>query len=150
MIINLSRMYFFQSNPTSVSKAEALRNKILSLTSANPNATTQPSSTPSHSPFVAVPLHRVNYAPIGPHLIGSYEVWVPIESFAAVFGWFMLNRDDLSILVHPLTRHDVRDHTERAMWMGEKLPLDTSKLPVERAEVALQYPELGIGYSKKV
>eukprot|EP00026_Physarum_polycephalum_P010852 Phypoly_transcript_11034.p2 GENE.Phypoly_transcript_11034~~Phypoly_transcript_11034.p2 ORF type:complete len:128 (-),score=15.03 Phypoly_transcript_11034:816-1199(-) len=96
-------VYFFQSNPTSVAKAEALRNKILSLTSANPNAPTQP--PPSNPLFVAVPLHTVNYTPVGPHLIGSYEVWVPIESFAVVFGWFTLNRDDLSILVHPLTRY---------------------------------------------
>jgi len=150
-------VYFFQSSPSSVTKAESLRNKILSLSPSN-SISTPPSSSPSTSSslsspssshLVAVPLHRVNYAPIGPHLIGSYEVWVPIESFAEIFGFFTLNRNDLSVLVHPLTRHEVRDHNERAVWMGEKVPLDLSKLKEEREDIPLQYPELGLGYSKK-
>ena len=46
----------------------------------------------------------MNMRPIGPHPIGSYEVWAPKEYFAHAMSFFMLNRDELSILVHPLTR----------------------------------------------
>ena len=45
--------------------------------------------------FVAVPLHSVNQGPMGPHVVGSYEVWVPKESFADVFGYLALNRGEL-------------------------------------------------------
>lgn len=45
--------------------------------------------------FVAVPLFRVNMEARGPHPIGSYEVWVPSETFGAVYGWLCLNRGQL-------------------------------------------------------
>ena len=42
-----------------------------------------------------MPLHSVNQGPMGPHVVGSYEVWVPKESFADVFGYLALNRGEL-------------------------------------------------------
>ena len=79
----------------------------------------------------------------------SYEVWVPRESFAAAFSWFTLHRGNLSVLVHPLTRHELLDHTERAVWMGDSVPLDLSQLSPLLDHVPLQYLELGLGYSLK-
>jgi aromatic ring-cleaving dioxygenase len=35
----------------------------------------------------------------------------------------MLNREDLSILVHPLTGDSVADHTRFALWLGSPVPL---------------------------
>jgi DOPA 4,5-dioxygenase len=35
----------------------------------------------------------------------------------------MLNRDELSILLHPETGDDYRDHTAHACWFGALLPL---------------------------
>ncbi|KAG9001592.1 hypothetical protein FRB93_012018 [Tulasnella sp. JGI-2019a] len=78
--------------------------------------------------FIAVPLFRVNDGPMGPHPIGSYEIWCPMESFASVYSYLALNRGDLrlvslyawlnmrglmtivkfSIFIHPLTRDEVR------------------------------------------
>ncbi|KAI8927240.1 DOPA-like domain-containing protein [Entophlyctis helioformis] len=100
--------------------------------------------------FVAVPLKTVNREPRGPHPIGSYEVWVPAEHFARVYGWFVLNRPkELKVLLHPLTRHELLDHTERAVYLGgpAALPLKLDELGDVLDHVPLQYPELGLGYS---
>ncbi len=35
----------------------------------------------------------------------------------------MLNRDGLTILLHPETSNDYRDHTAHAAWLGAVLPL---------------------------
>jgi len=40
----------------------------------------------------------------------------------------MLNRDGLTILVHPETGDDVPDHRDHALWLGAKLDLDISFL----------------------
>ncbi|KAF3928729.1 hypothetical protein AA313_de0207195 [Arthrobotrys entomopaga] len=48
--------------------------------------------------------------------------------FGAFIPWLMLHRGPLSVLVHPNTGHELHDHTVNAIWLGEKLPLDTSIL----------------------
>lgn len=98
--------------------------------------------------FITVPL-RINYTPVGPHPIGSYEVWCPWEYFAKAYNWFLLKRGDLSVLVHPLTKFEILDHTERAVWMGKSYSLKLDALTWEYDEIPLQYPELGLGYSAK-
>ncbi|CAG8619576.1 2333_t:CDS:2 [Paraglomus brasilianum] len=128
-------VYFFQDNETNKASALALRQRILDLV--------------EEGFFHPVPLGRWNYAPIGPHTIGSYEVWCPKEHFSRVYSWFLLNRGPHSILIHPLTKEEVRDHSERAAWMGTPVPLDLSKLSVELDELPRQYPDLGLGYSAK-
>lgn len=40
----------------------------------------------------------------------------------------MQNHGNLSVLLHPLTRYEVLDHTHRAMFLGKELPLDVSVL----------------------
>ena len=53
--------------------------------------------------------------------------------FGAFIPWLAIYRGPLSALVHPNTvgeagvshaEADLRNHTERAIWMGERLPLD--------------------------
>jgi DOPA 4,5-dioxygenase len=99
--------------------------------------------------FTAIPLDRVNSEPVGPHPIASYEVWVPQEYFARFYSWILLNRPrELSILLHPLTREEVRDHTERAVFLGDwRLPLKTAALSDLLPKVPAQYPHLNLGYS---
>jgi aromatic ring-cleaving dioxygenase len=54
--------------------------------------------------------------------------------FGAFIPWLVINRGPLSVLIHPNTVDPVtgegtegeRNHTQRATWMGERLPLDTS------------------------
>ncbi|KAH9996680.1 DOPA-like domain-containing protein [Russula compacta] len=114
--------------------------------------------------FVAVPLWRVNLGPEGPHPAGSYEIWCPSESFASVFSYLCMNRGELSVLVHPLTKEEVRvsffrgipsppvsgDHETRNAWLGPSFPLDLSALPVKSKTIPLQYASLKLGYSSKV
>ena len=47
--------------------------------------------------------------------------------FGAFIPWLVINRGPLSALVHPNTvveGEDERNHTQRATWLGEKIPLD--------------------------
>ncbi|KAG6827675.1 hypothetical protein H0H92_010806 [Tricholoma furcatifolium] len=92
--------------------------------------------------FVAVPLFRVNTEPMGPHPMtdveaGSYEIWVPSETFASVFSYLCMHRGDLS------------DHEFRNAWIGPSFALDLSALPLRDDEIPLQYPSLKLGYSSK-
>jgi DOPA 4,5-dioxygenase len=67
--------------------------------------------------------------PAGPHPRASFEVLFTREVFTEYVSWLMWARPpSLSILVHPLTRSQVQDHTARALWLGERLALDTSIL----------------------
>jgi aromatic ring-cleaving dioxygenase len=61
--------------------------------------------------------------PIGPHPQGMYQVVFMPEQFHPVVTWLMLHRRGLNILVHPETGNDLLDHTDHALWLGEKLPL---------------------------
>ena len=60
---------------------------------------------------------------IGPHLRSMYQVEFPTAMLGSFLPWLMLNRDGLAVLVHPETGNALRDHTEHAAWLGEKLPL---------------------------
>jgi len=73
-------------------------------------------------------LNHVNLGPIGPHTIGSFETCCNKTSISSSLTWFMENHGNLSILLHPLTRWEIRDHTERSMFLGLRIPLDLSAL----------------------
>lgn len=92
-----SDIYFAQKNADQHHSALELRDAILRLR--------------RDGAFVAVPLFRVNTEPMGPHPIGeqltrhtsmvlnhvkgSFEIWVPAETFASVFSYLCLNRGNL-------------------------------------------------------
>ncbi|KAH9977047.1 DOPA-like domain-containing protein [Lactifluus volemus] len=128
-------IYFHQKNELEHKAALELRDAVLCLR--------------RDGAFVAVPLWRVNLEPIGPHPVGSYEIWCPSESFSSVFSYLCMNRGDLSILVHPLTKEERKDHEFRNAWIGAPSPLDLSTLPVKSETVPLQYPSLKLGYSSE-
>jgi len=71
-----------------------------------------------------VQLGRWHDKPIGPHPKAMYQVAFLPEQFGKVVPWLMLNREGLDILVHPETGDDVGDHTDRSLWLGEKLELN--------------------------
>ena len=73
-------------------------------------------------------LGRWRDEPVGPHPVAMYQVAFEPAVFAEFVPWLMLNRRGLTILVHPDTGHDVPDHEDHPLWLGEKLDLDIDKL----------------------
>ena len=51
------------------------------------------------------------------------NIFTPAQ-FGAFIPWLVINRGPLSALIHPNTGDSERDHTQRATWMGERIPLD--------------------------
>ncbi|WP_316436856.1 DOPA 4,5-dioxygenase family protein [Leptolyngbya sp. NK1-12] len=70
-----------------------------------------------------VQLGRWHDRPIGPHSQAMYQVVFSLDQFAQVVPWLMLHRQGLDILIHPETGNDLADHTNHALWLGEKLAL---------------------------
>ena len=71
-----------------------------------------------------VRLGRWHDRPIGPHPQAMYQIAFLPDEFAKVVSWLMLHREGLDILVHPETGDDLVDHTDHAMWLGNKLDLN--------------------------
>ncbi len=65
---------------------------------------------------------------VGPHSRSMYQVSFSTQLFADFVPWLMVNHGDLAILIHPRTGDDLADHTDHALWLGEKLDLDLSIL----------------------
>ncbi len=71
----------------------------------------------------AVTLGRVHDGLVGPHARTMYQVAFDVPVFGNFVPWLMLNRQGLTVLVHPNTRDERRDHLVHALWMGEILDI---------------------------
>jgi aromatic ring-cleaving dioxygenase len=72
---------------------------------------------------------------VGPHLRSMYQIAFPSALLSTFLPWLMLNRDGLTVLLHPETGNDYVDHTEYAAWLGEMLPLRLDALRGAETEV---------------
>ena len=70
-----------------------------------------------------VTLGRVHDRLVGPHARTMYQVAFDVAAFGNFVPWLMLNRQGLTVLVHPNTRDTRRDHLVHALWMGEVLDI---------------------------
>lgn len=67
---------------------------------------------------------------VGPHLKPNYEIDIKPEAFGKVVAWLMQNnphwggKDGLTILIHPKTGDEWRDHVKSALWLGKQIPLN--------------------------
>ena len=76
----------------------------------------------------AVKLGRWHDKLVGPHTRPMYQVAFNRILFAEIVPWLALNRRGLVILVHPESGDVLADHTLHAVWFGEILDIDVSKL----------------------
>lgn len=106
--------YFLQRNNVSVSDVRSLRQMI-----------TQEIESGDMRDCA---LNRLNMEPKGPHPIGSFETCCNATSLNSALSFFMREHGKFSVLLHPLTREEVKDHTERAFWMGLRQGLDLGAL----------------------
>lgn len=60
---------------------------------------------------------------VGPHPRSMYQIAFPSDLLASFVPWLMLNRDGLTILLHPETGDAYADHADHAAWFGAVLPL---------------------------
>ena len=60
---------------------------------------------------------------VGPHTQSMYQIAFASDMLAAFLPWLMLNRDGLTVLLHPETGEDFTDHSAHAAWFGAVLPL---------------------------
>lgn len=109
-------VYYFQSNPEQAKYARELWERV-------------------RREFPELRIYAIWDRPVGPHPVAMFEVnLVTPAQFGAFIPWLAIWRGPLSVLVHPNTVEDgvdkaerhFRNHIHRAMWMGERLPLDVS------------------------
>ncbi|KAK7711221.1 hypothetical protein SLS57_008136 [Botryosphaeria dothidea] len=103
-------IYFLQSDPTQVQYATELWERI-------------------RREFPELRIYQLWDRPIGPHYTGMFEVnlFTP-EQFGAFIPWLVIWRGPLSALLHPNTGEDVRDHSQRATWLGQAFPINLGPL----------------------
>ena len=75
-----------------------------------------------------VRMGRWHDRPIGPHPRWSYQVAFEPALFASIVPWLTLNRQGLTVFLHPETGEDVPDHRDHPIWFGEALEVDLSVL----------------------
>ena len=75
-----------------------------------------------------VQMGRWHDRPVGPHPMWSYQIAFAPELFAEVVPWLALNRRRLIVFIHPETGDHLADHTEHAIWMGDRQELELDAL----------------------
>ncbi len=70
---------------------------------------------------------------VGPHARPMYQVAFATEVFASFVPWLMLNRQCLTILLHPNSGMPRRDHLVNPFWFGEVLPIMNIELLPEQS-----------------
>lgn len=71
---------------------------------------------------------RFHEKPVGPHPRWSYQVAFTPAQFGEFVPWLMLNREGLTVFIHPETGDQLSDHAQRALWLGEMLDLNLDAL----------------------
>ena len=61
---------------------------------------------------------------VGPHPLPMYQISFSGELFGKLVPWLMINRETLSVLIHPETGNCIEDHSKHSFWLGSKMSLD--------------------------
>lgn len=82
----------------------------------------------------SVQMGRWHDRPVGPHTRPMYQIAFATGLFATLVPWLALNRQGLSVLVHPNTGRQYDDHLVHALWLGLPLPIKGEVLPRDAGE----------------
>ena len=75
-----------------------------------------------------VTLGRWHHKPVGPHSAWMYQVAFDVDQFPVVAPFLALNHGSLSVLIHPMSGDSLADHLDHALWLGERLPINSAAL----------------------
>ncbi len=70
--------------------------------------------------------HDLTNDTLGPFAVGEWSVFVPVNYMSVVLPWFMQNRGQFSVLVHPNTGCEYEDHSIWSQWLGSPWNMDMS------------------------
>ena len=70
--------------------------------------------------------HDLTNDTLGPFAVGEWSAFVPVHYFGAVVPWFVQNRGQFNLLVHPNTGCEYEDHSIWAQWTGSAWNMDMS------------------------
>jgi DOPA 4,5-dioxygenase len=65
---------------------------------------------------------------VGPHPRWSCQLAFPAHLLGSFLPWLVERRGGLTVFMHPNTGQSLEDHRDRAVWMGELLPLKLDAL----------------------
>lgn len=96
---------------------------------------TRASAVEIHAQALALPIPGTRVHPlidrrVGPHTQPMFEIEISTDAFAPMVTWLMLRHGEHSVLIHPITGDEPKDHFVHALWLGRPLPLDGSKLEI--------------------
>ncbi|BBB26134.1 DOPA 4,5-dioxygenase family protein [Amphritea japonica] len=72
---------------------------------------------------LGVSMGRIHQKPVGPHTEWSCQLSFDAKKIGEVLPWLTLNRNGLTVFLHPITGNDLDDHTKYVMWLGDSKPL---------------------------
>jgi aromatic ring-cleaving dioxygenase len=72
---------------------------------------------------------RWHDVPVGPHPSAMFQIAFPVDLFDSLVPWLIVNRDPLTIFLHPQTGEPRNDHSLRAVWMGPQQAIKLERLP---------------------
>ncbi|MBU6474945.1 MAG: hypothetical protein KGL10_01645 [Alphaproteobacteria bacterium] len=80
-------------------------------------------------------VHEVD-AGRGPHTQPNLSATIKNDAFGAVVSWLQMNNRGLSILIHPRTGDEWKDHAEAPLWIRNPVAFDPAFLEQVRPKKA--------------
>ena len=75
---------------------------------------------------------------VGPHTAQNVAVYIRPEGFGRIVQWLQMNSEGLSILIHPETGDDLKDHLEGSMWLGKQMDYNQRFFDMLKSKAAMQ------------